>query len=67
MLAVPVRGTCTLGATVTCDLGNLRTNAMNVVTVVAGLDAQSSTRPISIANVTASESDPDPSNNRALN
>ena len=67
VLAVPVRGTCTLGATVTCDLGNLRTNAMNVVTVVAGLDAQSSTRPISIANVTASESDPDPSNNRALN
>ena len=67
VLAVPVRGTCTLGATVTCDLGNLRANAMNVVTVVAGLDDTSSTRPISIAEVTASESDPDASNNRALN
>ena len=66
-IAVPVRGTCTLGATVTCDLGNLRSGAMTVVTVVAGLDDPSSTRPISIADVTASESDPDTSNNRALN
>ena len=66
-LAIPVRGTCTLGATVTCDLGNLRSGAMTVVTVVAGLDDPSSTRPISIADVTASETDPDTSNNRALN